>query len=49
MVQWYGYEDNRNIPKDPAVVTPKKRGKKKDRKQAPAGQEKNRQPLAAAV
>lgn len=60
VVQWYGYEDNRTIPKDPAVkefigewmaeiVTPKKRGKKKDRKQAPAGQVKNRQPLAAAV
>ena len=60
VVQWYGYEDNRNIQKDPAVkefigdwmaeiVLPKKRGKKKDRKQAPAGQEKNRQSLAAAV
>lgn len=60
VVQWYGYEDNRNIPKDPAVkefigdwmaeiVLPKKRGKKKDRKQAPAGQAENRQPLAAAV
>lgn len=60
VVQWYGYEDNRNIPKDPAVkefigdwmaevVTPKKRGKKKDRKQAPAGQVKNRQPIAVAV
>ena len=60
VVQWYGYEDNRTIPKDPAVkefigdwmaeiVLPKKRGKKKAGKQAPAGQEKNRQPLAAAV
>lgn len=60
VVQWYGYEDNRNIQKDPAVkefigdwmaeiVLPKKRGKKKDRKQAPAGQVENRQPLAAAV
>lgn len=60
VVQWYGYEDNRNIQKDQAVkefigewmaeiVLPKKRDKKKDRKQAPAGQVKNRQPLAAAV
>lgn len=60
VVQWYGYEDNRNIPKDPAVkefigdwmaeiVLPKKRGKKKAGKQAQAGHVKNRQPLAAAV
>lgn len=60
VVQWYGYEDNRTIPKDPTVkefignwmaeiVLPKKRGKKKAGKQAPAGQVKNRQPIAAAV
>lgn len=60
VVQWYGYEDNRTIPKDPAVkefigdwmaeiVLPKKRGKKKDRKQATAGQVENRQPIAVAV
>lgn len=60
VVQWYGYEDNRTIPKDPAVkefigdwmakiVLPKKRSKKKAGKQAPAGQVKNRQPIAVAV
>ena len=60
VVQWYGFEDNRTIPKDPAVkafisdwmkeiVLPKKQSKKKARKQAPAGQRENRQALAAAV
>ncbi len=60
VVQWYGYEDNRTIPKDPAVkkfindwmaeiVLPKKQSKKKARKQAPAGQRENRHALAPAV
>lgn len=60
VVQWYGFEDNRTIPKDPAVkkfidgwvkeiVLPKKQGKKKAKKQAPAGQRENRHALAPAV